>query len=385
MPQKFKLDGLKLGIWVSNQRAAKDRLPCDLKQRLDDIEFSWDVFNEKWEEGFVKLSKYKEANGHCSVPARLNLDGFPLGKWVSHQRNKRDSMPREYIAKLSAVGFVWDVLDAYWQARYCELLSFEKNFGHSNVPDHSGSANAQLGSWCSSQRTSYKNGTLSKERINKLNLIQNWNWSQMDAYWERGYSNLMQYIGKEGHSSVPQKYVSELDGFKLGSWVSDRRRSCTEEQRKVLDATAGWVWNVTEEQFERGLREFVDYVADYGDGRVPSTYVTKTGFKLGSWVSEKRKRKKKNKVPEEQALRLSGIDQWVWDPLQQMFDSGFSKLLIYKNREGDCFVPRKHQEDGFNLGYWVSNLRKKKNRISSENKQRLDDIGFIWDASKGKS
>ena len=204
----------------------------------------------------------------------------------------------------------------------------------------------------------------------------------MEGYWEQGYSNLIKYIEKKGHSFVPQKYISELDGFRLGSWVSDRRRSCTEEQRKVLDGTVGWVWNATEEQFQRGLREFLNYVADYGDGKVPSTYVTHTGFKLGSWVSEKRKRKKRHKLPAEQVLRLSDIDEWVWDPLQQMFDNGLSKLLMYKNREGDCFVPRRHLEDGFNLGNWVGNLRKRKNSISSENKQRLGDLGFIWDASK---
>ena len=285
-------------------------------------------------------------------------------------------MPREYITKLTAIGFVWDVLDASWQDSYCELLSFGKNFGHSNVPDHPGSVNAQLGRWCSMQRTAYKKGTLSQERISKLNLVPDWTWSRMDSYWEQGYSNLLKYIEKEGHSSVPQKYISELDNFKLGSWVSDRRRSCTEEQRKILDGTVGWVWNVTEEQFQRGLREFLDYVADHGDGRVPSTYVTKTGFKLGSWVSEKRKRKKVNKLLEEQCLRLSDIDQWVWDPLTEAWEKGFSKLQQFKEREGHCRVPTGFVEDGFSLGTWVNNQRRTKVKMSPERKQRLDDIGF---------
>ena len=335
-----------------------------------------------WEFWFGLLVQFKEENGHCSVPVRFSSGGYSLGQWLSHQRNNRDRMARERNAKLTSVGVEWNILDANWLDRYGELLDFEKEFGHPNVPDHSGSVNNQLGSWCTKQRNTYKKGDLSTERIKKLNLIPDWSWSRMEGYWEQGYSNLIKYIEKKGHSFVPQKYISELDGFRLGSWVSDRRRSCTEEQRKVLDGTVGWVWNATEEQFQRGLREFLNYVADYGDGKVPSTYVTHTGFKLGSWVSEKRKRKKRHKLPAEQVLRLSDIDEWVWDPLQQMFDDGLSKLLMYKNREGDCFVPRRHLEDGFNLGNWVGNLRKRKNRISSENKQRLDDLGFIWDASK---
>lgn len=337
-----------------------------------------------WEFGFGLLKQFKERTGHCKVPVSFSSNGFSLGRWLSNQRSNRNIMARERYAKLSDIGVEWNILNATWLDRYSELLIFEKEFGHPNVPDHSDSANPKLGTWCGSQRQLYKNAALSQERINKLNLISGWTWSRMDTYWEDGYSNLLIYIEKEGHSSVPQKYISELNGFKLGSWVSDRRRSCTEEQRRILDNTVGWVWNVKEEQFDRGLSEFLNYIEDFGNGRVPSNYVTKTGFTLGCWVNERRKSKKSNKLSEEKFKRLSDIEQWIWDPYQQMFDDALEKLLIYKEREGDCRVPKNHQEDGFNLGQWVQRKRGTKQKLSLINKQKLDDVGFIWSPSKGK-
>jgi hypothetical protein len=206
----------------------------------------------------------------------------------------------------------------------------------------------------------------------------------MDGYWSRGYENLQAFIEKYGHSYVPNKYISEHDNFKLGSWVSDRRRSCTEEQRKILEDTAGWVWNAVEERFDKGFAEFSAYVTNQGDGRVPLNYVTSSGFKLGSWVAEKRKRKRMNKLPEDQVAMLSLAEKWVWDPIELLFETGIDKLLIFKQREGHCRVPASHREGDFNLGNWVSNIRSKGiKKIGSEKIKMLNEIGFIWRVGRG--
>ena len=55
-----------------------------------------------------------------------------------------------------------------------------------------------------------------------------------------------------------------------------------------------------------------------------------------------------------------------------------SKLLQFKETEGHCKVPGNFKLDGFNIGEWVSTQRKSKDSISPEHKQRLDDIGFVW-------
>ena len=49
-------------------------------------------------------------------------------------------------------------------------------------------------------------------------------------------------------------------------------------------------------------------------------------------------------------------------------------------KNGDCNIP---QRDG-NLGVWLGNQRKAKNKISADRRQRLESIGFIWNLYEGK-
>jgi Helicase associated domain len=51
---------------------------------------------------------------------------------------------------------------------------------------------------------------------------------------------------------------------------------------------------------------------------------------------------------------------------------------MYTEREGHCRVPLSHKENGFRLGQWVGNQRNNK-KIYAERRQRLDEIGFVWD------
>ncbi len=47
-----------------------------------------------------------------------------------------------------------------------------------------------------------------------------------------------------------------------------------------------------------------------------------------------------------------------------------------KNRH--CLVPLRHSEGTFSLGTWVG-YQRKATKMSNERRQRLDEIGFIWD------
>ena len=105
------------------------------------------------------------------------------------------------------------------------------------------------------------------------------------------------------------------------------------------------------------------------------------GYKLGEWVG--RLRTKKDSLSIERLQRLDDL-RFVWDPLTEAWEESFSKLLQFKEAEGHCKVRQHFKLDGFRLGLWVSNLRSNKDTLSTERLQRLDDIGFIWDASLGK-
>ena len=58
---------------------------------------------------------------------------------------------------------------------------------------------------------------------------------------------------------------------------------------------------------------------------------------------------------------------------------GFDHLTAFQEREGHCRVAQAYKaEDGFRLGQWVANRRRKRDKLSPEHKARLYDLGFEW-------
>ena len=63
------------------------------------------------------------------------------------------------------------------------------------------------------------------------------------------------------------------------------------------------------------------------------------------------------------------------------WDRKFDLLMVYRDREGNCMVPRNHKEDGENLGTWLSTQRayKKAGVLDMIRKKQLEEVGVVWD------
>ena len=163
--------GHKLGNWVSNQRAWKDTLTPDRIERLDALGFVWDAITEKWEQGFQELVTYREKFGHCLViRSHTTASGFKLAVWVTTQRTMKDKLAPERIARLDALGFVWDPHTEQWEKGFQELVIYKEECGHCLVAaKHVTTSGHKLGGWVSKQRE--KKDKLSPERILRLDAL----------------------------------------------------------------------------------------------------------------------------------------------------------------------------------------------------------------------
>jgi len=98
-----------------------------------------------------------------------------LAQWVGTQRKsyRQRRLDTHKIRRLEEIGFEWNpmrkVLEL-WERRFSDLIAFKNQRGHCNVPAE-WSKNPQLGKWVSNQRGNYKRGTLSAERIKKLEAL----------------------------------------------------------------------------------------------------------------------------------------------------------------------------------------------------------------------
>ncbi len=175
-----------LATWVSVQRRAfkKGLLSLMQLEKLNSIGFVWDILSAVWEENFLLLNSFKEANGHCNVPARY-LENQILATWICTQRYdyKKHRMSQDRINKLNSIGFIWDLIDKSWENSFFKLCKFKEINGHCNVPKRYAN-DPSLARWVMTQRKSYKDGKLSEKRIKKLNEIC-FQW-----YQKRGISNI---------------------------------------------------------------------------------------------------------------------------------------------------------------------------------------------------
>ena len=131
-------------------------------------------------------------------------------------------------------------------------------------------------------------------------------------------------------------------------------------------------------EWAEGLRYLTIYKEREGHCRVPQSH-KENGFRLGFWVLRQRLSKT---LPEARRQRLDELG-FVWNALETKWAEGLRYLTIYKEREGHCRVPVTHKENGFPLGYWVSNRRQNKLILSEARRQQLDELGFDWKPPKG--
>jgi len=382
VPQNYKTnEGYSLGGWVSKQRAAKDCLHTERRERLETISgWAWDPLAELWETGFRYLKEFVDREGHSRIPTNYRAsDGLRLGLWVSTQRAQRKILSAERKERLEAVpGWTWDSFAEQWETGFRYLKEFADREGHCRLlNDYRTSNGYRLGNWVAKQRIT-KN-ELPLERKQRLEAVSSWVWDIFTDQWEAGFRYLKEFADREGHYQVPRNYLTST-GYRLGSWIHNQRndRGLTPTRKEQLQALPGWTWDVLAEQWELGFFHLKEFASKEGHCRVPANYRTTDGYRLGQWVSAQRVAA--TSMPLARKSQLESQPGWVWDILAEQWESGFCYLKEFVDQEGHCQVQQRYKtNDGFRLGAWVSNQRSLKDRLSIERKKRLEALpGWLW-------
>jgi len=355
--------------------------------RLNALGFPWVPYDPFWEISLTCLHKYTEQEGHARVPRKYKTeDGLKLGVWVSNKRKLKEELTAEQIDALEQVnGWTWNVLEFQWEEGFSYLNEFVEQEGHTQAPSGYKTENGyRLGSWINKQRA--KKDQLTPERIKRLESLKGWAWSVLESQWEQGFTCLNEYIEREGHARVPLKYKTE-DDYNLGSWVANKRSTkvrLTSEQINKLESLSGWVWGVSEYQWEQGFSYLKTYVEREGHARIVQSYKTEDDYNLGSWVTNKRSTKER--LTSEQINRLESLSGWAWDVLEYQWEQGFSYLKVYIEQEGHALVSAKYKtDDGYKLGMWVTSQRSNKNSLTPDRRTRLESLsGWVWDVLEFK-
>ena len=186
----------------------------------------------------------------------------------------------------------------------------------------------------------------------------------LSSSWDVYYREAEAFYKREGHLEVKKRYVTE-NGLSLGSWVLTQRRvragtvagNLSEGQIKRLDAV-GMCWKDKKTgQFEKGIAELGQFVAENGHGDAGLQYEAADGFPLGKWLSAMRSKYKKGKLDEGAVKKLEKAGM-VWDVGQYRWEIYYRAAEEYKGRFGDLEIPCSYvTEDGKKLGVWLNNQK----------------------------
>ncbi len=390
-------EGYKLGRWQHNQRGRKHRLSSDKIQRLDEIGFNFDLkrsHSESFEKGFQEIIKYKEQYGNANAQWGYKTSvGYNLYQWQNMLRHRKNRLSQNEIQMLEDVGFKWELnfIDERFEKGFKETIRYKEQYGDPNARSSYKTPECyRLGSWQSKQRQAYKKGTLSPDRIKRLEEI-GFRLDDIqtklppDESFEKGFMETAKYKEQYGNANVPHDYKTP-QGYKLQQWQGCQRHSYKkgkldrEKIRRLEDV--GFVWSLKEESFEVGLQETIKYKELFGSPNAPQSYVTANGFNLGSWQSTKRQSYKMGKLSAERIRKLEEVGfKWNFNIEDESFEKGFNETLTYKEQFGNANARISHKTtEGYTLGRWQSKRRQayKNGKLSPGKIKRLEEIGFIF-------
>ncbi|WP_367274537.1 Helicase associated domain protein [uncultured Variovorax sp.] len=322
----------------------------------------------------AELQAFKERHGHCNVPARAG----GLSYWCGKQRTaaRRPGYPEEHRARLSDMGFVWDVF-ADKESRWFEQLeAFKLQYGHCNVPvKYPGG----LGTWVSVQRRTAKRTGYSVDRRARLDAM-GFSWEVFADKESRWFEQLEAFKLQYGHCNVSQYYPGGL-----GAWCSTQRLAVKkagypEDRRSRLDAI-GFVWAVHSASEERRFKELEAFVKEHGHCNVPKSHPGG----LGGWISSQREDARKPGYSDERRKRLDAMGfVWAIRDNEQAEARRLEELSVFVKEHGHCNVPSSYPGG---LGRWVAAQRRRADMPSypDDRRARLDALGFMWGPRSSKS
>lgn len=300
----------------------KTILTHDRVQKLNDIDFVWDVREKRFEQNLGELRIFKEMNGH--IDPRL-MNG-KMALWVrrmereyrlylqtSNEEEESTVMTTKRRLALESVGFSEDMFDehprsrsiikprARWEERYEELKEYKRVHGNCVVPKNYGA----LGSWVRSQRHLRKEqgtmgvsfeggGPLSQERIDRLSKL-GFVWDVHQYQWTQTYHELLAYREEHGHCNVPMSYGN------LGLWVFNQRahynsyqrgqKSHLTESRLQMLQAIGFAFDLgqqissaADERWRSRLSELKEYAESFGTLNVRQSH----NPSLYNWVQRQK-------------------------------------------------------------------------------------------------
>ena len=321
-----------------------------------------------------------------------------------------DDIPLDAIRKhitvvsMERFGFSWDE----W---YGQLKAYKAATGHCDVR-LADEAHRFLNRWIQRQRNLRRNGQVSEDRIQRLDLL-GFNWGTLEtleqskrAAWEDRLEELTEYRSRFGNCDVSAAWPENPS---LAAWVSRMRRRrredrLSESQIVSLDSL-GFSWCKREDlndPWKLRLQQLADYKRRFGHCNVSATWEENPS--LGVWINHVRALRRQGRLSVERiaaldairfawSLRNRTVRQFDWNGVRAIRRARVQELRNRTVRRFDWnamfseFVAIQKEQDtprpilkAYRLVQWAARMRRDKvsGKLTERQIKALDAIGFEW-------
>ena len=200
--------------------------------------------SETWFFWYGLLQNFIKEYGHATVPVQHFQDGFFLGKWVGHQRNryKNNQLDEEKVDLLNSLnGWSWDpqkdtfelfiVLLKEYLETYKKMPTKGKKYKGLDLMDIVLSINYQR-----------KLGKYNLDRIKRIESLSNlgFGWSKDEIAFNKNIKDLYSFALREGHTFPKQTFIESEGGSQLGRFTINIRNAYFDNRGNGSTALSDW-------------------------------------------------------------------------------------------------------------------------------------------------
>ena len=340
--------GVKLGIWLANQRANKN-LSDKRKKLLASIGMRLRGNNDsQWNENYELAKKYYEYHGNLKIHQKFKTvngyeydeTGVSLGAWLNNQRqNKNLSVERKELLRNIGIRFE-DYFKLQWNKYYELAKKYYEHYGVLEMPTKFKTVNGyeydetgvNLGIWLNTQR---QNKNLSEERRNLLsNIGMRFISLKEEKVWYSLYEQALKFYKQYG--AWNEEKLDEIDNKDImayGSiltWLREQRKNQNlNKNMKDCLSNIGFIFD-TDKNTAEIRKVCIEYNIPYEDNKdildniSAKEFIIKIRFLLDDRVSVVAKNNKLHEI-----FRMS--NQEMIEKYHVSLEELYDKYLNQKN------------------------------------------------------
>lgn len=284
---------------------------------------------------------------------------------------------------------ILDAVSSSWYEMYGILERYSKKTKTSYIKTKDEFEGYKLGSWVSSQRTSYNKGKLSKDKIELLEKFPDWSWDPDFDYFLDHFEIYKEYCTNHKTNYVVQstKFKNVDLGKIVASWRYDYKDKKNTRNYKLLN-DFGFLWTNEEIKQFRWWKKYEEIKIRYEKNQMKSS----DKKWIIDQINEGRKGRKKILLTQEQKSAIHIFKNFDYLPKEKKLEELLNRNLLaiktyYKiNGHINPFINEGIKVNGanINIGKLIHKLRaeKKKGSIKKEYIDAIKlDKNFDWKKS----